>query len=981
MPSSTPMHFVGREYELTALEAMLDSALSGCARIALLTGEPGIGKTAIARVFADTAAERGALVLWGRCHDQPGAPAYWPWVQILRGFAHAQDDEGLRSALGAGLGCIAEIFPELAERMPVTSPQPRADAAQARFRLFDAIGAMWQRAAAAAPLLLIFEDLHWGDAASLRLLEFVASVTATSRLLILATFRDSDMAGEHPLLATVGELQRNLVVQRLPLTGLRHAETGRLLQAQTGRVPSTAVVHFAQTKTVGNPLFVAELARYLARGGWLSTVPPAGEWRVPDGIRAFMANRLSGLSPATKHVMQLAAAIGTRFSLRLLHATIDDGLEDGVATALEEALAERVVECTSEPGCYTFAHVLTRDTLYEELPALDRARLHERVAVALEADHRDHLAPHLAALAYHFSAAMPVGSSAKAIAYANAAGEQARTRLAYEEASRCFSLALGLLDHTAAPNPELRCKLLIALAGVQMKSGHTVQALNALTEAAGHARHLGAADQLAEAAIEFEEAAWRLGLPGIRAVGLLEQSLEHCGENHRVMRARLQSSLARALAFAGSAERADRLQRETVQLARQVGDLHTLEAALRSRFWLPWNPADLEALLAIAHETIALAAQLGSQERVLDATAFRLHLLIAVGDVQGFAADLLRFAQLASELQQPFHQYHSLAMRAAQALMSGRFVDADVLARRALELGKRLPGLDASGAYGMQRFSIARERGELAPLAPLVQHFVRATPSVATWRPALALILAELGEIAAANAQLQALAPNNFQAVARDSLWLASVAYLAEVCALVRDRAHAVTLHALLAPWSGRNVVAGSVVVCYGPVDRFLGMLCTLLERWDDAERHFNAALDMNVRQGSMPWLAHAQHDYAAMLVERNHTGDRQRAHALMNSAKRWSEDIRMAALQTRLTQLEQRVDPGPQMAPHAAGLSRREAQVLRMLAAGKSNRQIAAAIFRSPNTVANHVRSILAKLGAANRTEAASFAARHGLL
>ena len=337
-------------------------------------------------------------------------------------------------------------------------------------------------------------------------------------------------------------------------------------------------------------------------------------------------------------------------------------------------------------------------------------------------------------------------------------------------------------------------------------------------------------------------------------------------------------------------------------------------------------------------KTIALSTRLGNQERVLDASAFRMHLLIATGDVHGFATDLLRFAQLADELRQPFHQYHGVSMCAAQALLSGRFADAEALARTAIKLGARLPGLDASGAYGMQMFTIARERGELPQLAPLVKDFVRATPSVSTWRPALALILAEIGQLEAAETELQALAVENFQALPRDSLWLACVAYLAEVCEMVRDRAHAGTLYALLAPWSGRNVVAGSVVVCYGPADRLLGMLCTVLGRWDDAERHFVAAVEMNIRQGSTPWLVHTQYRYAGMLLERKRAGDHERARTLMESAVRLAKDLGMRSLQDRLVQLEQQFHPRLNVTLYPAGLSRREAQVLCMIAAGKSN-------------------------------------------
>jgi DNA-binding CsgD family transcriptional regulator len=202
---------------------------------------------------------------------------------------------------------------------------------------------------------------------------------------------------------------------------------------------------------------------------------------------------------------------------------------------------------------------------------------------------------------------------------------------------------------------------------------------------------------------------------------------------------------------------------------------------------------------------------------------------------------------------------------------------------------------------------------------------------------------------------------------------------MAQACALARDSKHAGELYALLLPWQGRNLVAASMVMCYGPADRLLGMLCTILERWDSAARHFDAALAMNERQGSKPWLAHTQYEYAVMLAERHEPGDPERACTLLASARLIAEALDMTKVRDAVSQLERRLDVPPRSLP--GGLSRREAEVLRMVASGKSNQEIAATIFRSPNTVAKHVSSILDKLGAANRTEAATFAARHGLL
>ena len=601
------------------------------------------------------------------------------------------------------------------------------------------------------------------------------------------------------------------------------------------------------------------MARHLAQEGLLTTATLAvgrdaggASWRVPEGIRAFMATRMDRLSASTKRMLQSAAVIGTGFGFSLLRRLIEDLPEEQLLAALDEARAAHIIHDLHEPGRYEFDHVLTRDALYEEMPALERARLHQRIGAALEDEYQHDLAPHLSLLAHHFNAALPGGSGAKAIAYAARAGEQAGARLAYEEAARCFSLALSALDQTA-PDAALRCKLIIALGSAQMKSGHALQALEALSEAARRASHPSAANDLAAAAIDFEEIAWRLGLPGAHAVRLLKESLTRLRADDGLMRARLQSSLVRALVFAGMPDQGKKLHKETVQLARRVGDPETLQTALRSAFWLPWDPAELEDLVAAADEAITLARQIGNKERVLDAAAFRLHLLIAVGDAGGFSRDLEDFAQLADQLRQPFHQYHATAMRAAQALFVGRFAEADRLARQAATQGMRLSGLDASGAFGMQRFTLAQERGELPQLAPAVEQFVQTTPSSATWRPALVLVLAELGQHEQARAELERLAARGLKAVARDSLWLACLAYLAQACAMVRDLTCADQLYALLLPWRGRNLVAGSMVVCYGPADRFLGMLATVLRRWDSAARHFEAAIEMNRRPGVEP--------------------------------------------------------------------------------------------------------------------------------
>jgi DNA-binding CsgD family transcriptional regulator len=953
----------------------------------MLLGEPGIGKTRCAQALSEFAGDSDVATLWGRCQQEPGAPPLWPWAQVLRGFAQMHDARTLGDVLGRSGSYLADICPDLRDLVTgVPVVESLADASQARFRLFDVVSEFWKRVASAQPLLLILEDLHWADIASLQLFDFLTAELATTRLLLVGTARDAELGPDDPVAQTLAELVRRSPVQRLALHGLAVGDTAQLLEDATGVRPSDTAIVFVHSKTNGNPLFIMEIASFLSSEQLLAGADAisglgakSAEWQVPVGIRALIGRRLDRLSNDARRALRCAAVIGTQFSHGLLRRVLEDWTSERLLAALNEALAAAIVATGNHPGHYQFAHVLTRDALYDELPWLERARLHERIALAMEDDHRYRVTPPLAALAHHFNAALPSGPGAKAIDYATRAGEQARAGLVYEEAVGWFRVALNALGQTEPLNAGRQCRLSIALASAQAKCGHTSEALAALNSAAKQAGILGASGDLLHAAIEFEDVAWRLGLSGVGAVPLLQEALRLSELGDDISQTKLRSSLVRGLVFAGLADQAALLHEETLALARRAGDAETLERALRSGFWLPWDAAQLYARLDMAQEAMALARRAGNRERLLDATVFRLHLLMAAGDFVAFSSDLEGFTRLADEVHQPFHRYHARVMRAAQALYVGRFADADELARDALAMGRRMTGMDASGAFGMQMFTSAQARGQLATLAPLVEQFVSTTSIEATWRPALILMQAELGQFEDTRAGLEQLAREHFRAVPRDSLWLACLAYLAQACVLTKDEAHADVLYELISPWTGRNLVAGSMIVCYGPADRYLGMLGALRNKWETAARHFETAIDMSRRQGASPWLALAQHDYAVMLLERGLEGDEQRVRALATSALALAQRLGMQQLKEGAERLLR--TQSPRAPAYSGGLSRREAEVLRLLAVGKSNQEIASAIFRSPNTVASHVRNILAKLGAANRTEAAMLASRNKLL
>ena len=972
-----------RAAELAALDALVARMAGGRGAIVALAGEPGIGKTHTAQALAAHAA--GVRVLWGRCCEEPGAPPYWPWLQILRAWLEAHDDDALRAALGTGAAPIAAILPEIGQRLPgLAPPAPTPDAQQQRFRLFDAIAGFFRRAAAAEPLLLIIDNLHWADASSLRLLEFVAPEIDASRILLLATYRDIELSRRHPLAHTLGELARHGHFERLRLGGLDRRQTGALVAQSGGASLGAALVDAIHRQTEGNPLFIVETTRLLVHEA-AAGPPAAGDGarplRIPEGVKEVIGRRLNRLSPQANRVLAGAALIGRRFELALLERLLEPPLAAGLSEAVAEALQAHVLEPAEPQGTLQFAHALIRETLYDEIPVTTRSRLHLRAAQAIEALHGAD-ERHLPALACHYARALPGGDAARALEVARRAAGRASRLLAHEEAARYLRLALQARAAIGGPeDPAADAGLLVALGEALAAAGEYLQARETFEQALALARSAAAADLMARAALGFEAATWAPGLPGQAAARLLRDALAAQGSGDGLTRARLLSALARALVFSGDARQAALVRAQAVAMARRSGDVPTLISTLSATLSVRWQPERGTQRLRDADEAIGLADAIGDPGSALEAQAWRLFELMELGELAQWRAGLERYEQLAAELGQPFPCYVAVTSHATFALLQGRFDDAEGLIAQALQLGRRMPGLDAAGVFGMQMFTLRCEQGRLQELAPAVRAFAATVPAADAWRPGLALLCAEIGLLDDARRVFELLAADDFAVVRDDALRSANLAYLARVCARLGDRPRAERLYALLLPYDGRNLLIGTTVACLGAAASLLGLLAATRRRWRDAERHFEAAIAMNRAQGAEPALAHARLGYASMRLARNAAGDAAAARALLADARTAAARLGMRALIERIDAVQPAGTAAPPAdAAGAAGLSRREVQVLQLLAAGLGNRAIGERLFVSPNTVANHVRAILAKTGSANRTEAAAFAIRHAI-
>ncbi|HEY3019989.1 MAG TPA: protein kinase [Solirubrobacteraceae bacterium] len=887
---------VGREREVDELCDTADLALAGRGQLVLISGEPGIGKTRLAEELTTYAHLRDALVLWGRCYEGEGAPAYWPWMQIVRAYSVDHEPWVLSETMGPGAADIAQIVSEVRRRLPGLEPPAAVGTEQARFRLFDSVTTFLLNATRREPLVVVLDDLQCADRPSLRLLEFLAPQIGDARLLVVGTYRDTELHAQHPLAQTLGELARVRPPRRIALRGLTRAQVARYVAMTAGLEPDEALVDAVHAKSEGNPFFVAEIVRLLSAEGRLESAP--GEIVVPQEVRELVGRRLAPLSAQCREALAIAAVIGRDFDLRVLQEVAAIG-DDRTLEALDEAQAARVIFARA-PGRYRFAHVLISDTLADGLPPSRRLHLHRRVGEALERVLAGRLEPHIAELAHHFLEAASAGDVERGLRYATAAAEHASTRLAHEEAAGIYERALTALDLVPASGAR-RCDLLLALGEAHHRAGAHGQARVAFRHAAEAARELSSPERLARAALGYGGPRGSFGVVDEELVGLLEEALAALGARDDAVRARLLARLAMELYFAGAGARRAALVDEALAIARRLGDPATLAYALNARYAALWGPENVEERLAIADEVVELARRARNDRLAREGRGRRIVALLEIGDVADAHAEIEVHARAAEELRQPYGRWQAAVWRAAEALLAGRFAEGESRAHEAFELGRRVRMTDAEHCFAIQSFIAAMELGRLAELQATVEQLATRYPETTRWRAGLAYLHTELGRRDEAAVAFEEVAARGFAAVERDNQWLVAMTDLADTCAFLGDARRAAELRDLLLPYAGRNVVIVEGWACLGSADRPLGLLASTIGLWDEAQAHFEAALDLNARLGARPWLARTELAYARMLLGRRHAGDTERAQDVLRRALATAKDLGMTTLTGRV--------------------------------------------------------------------------------
>jgi tetratricopeptide (TPR) repeat protein len=897
--------FVGRDREMSQGLAILDDVQAGRGRLLLLAGEPGIGKTRMADELSARAEERGVQVVWGRCWEAGGAPAYWPWVQSLRTLIRALDAQTIEAQLGPGAADIAQLLPEIRATLAHLPPLPTLDPEAARFRLFDAVTSFLKKMATSRPVMVILDDLQVADTPSLLLLRFVARQLGSDRILVVGTYRDIDLDADHALATTLLELTREQAVHRVTLRGLAAADAARFINAAAGVTPQANLVRRVLDETEGNPLFLGEFVRLLQDEGRLHDGPSDAGPRLamPRSMREVIGRRLTPLSRGCVQTLTLASVLGREFNLVALSRLAETSLDD-ILQSLDEAFVARVItDVPGSKGRLRFSHVLIRESLHDAIARARLMQLHDRAGHVLEALYEDDPEPHLAELAHHFFEGAPSGDVEKAVMYARRAGDNAVSLLAYEEAVRLYQMALQVLELTHRKSREEQCEVMLALGDAQSRAGDEAGSKLTFLHAADLSRSLGLGNHLARAALGYggRGVVWERAGGDPHIIPLLQDALAAIGDGDSVLEARMLARLAGAMRDDPSPEPRESLSKRAVDVARRLQDPATLAFTLEGMFGALWKPDTAHERLAIASEQIAAGQEARDSERVLSGHMLRACAFLELGDTSSMDKEFDAMDRIADELREPAKMWLAAAWRCLLALFQGRFDDAELLVSAAFHVGERSYRSYAVAADTLYLFQLRKEQGRLAEMEEQISDAARLITWYPMFRCALANLHCELDQKDQARAELEAMAVGDFAFLPRDNEWLLGMSLLSEVVCSLGDADRATCLYQQLLPYAELNAF-GAIEGCTGSVSRYLGLLAAVMSRLDDAARHLEWAIAQNERMGARPWVAHTQHDFAVMLMTRHAPGDTERAIDLLTAALRTCDGLGMPALGEKVT-------------------------------------------------------------------------------
>jgi DNA-binding CsgD family transcriptional regulator len=960
-------HFVGRDAELKQLRAAFASATNGQGALVLVVGEPGIGKTALCEQLEADVAEMRGLPLVGHCYDEGSLSLpYLPFIEALRPYVLNREVDALREELGPDAPYITTILAEVGERLDLSPPVP-GNPQEDRWRLFGAIAGFLRRAALVQPLLLILEDLHDADRGTLDLLLSIARTLPGSRLMVVGTYRDVEVDRVHPLSTTLAELRRVTRLQRLSLRGLVAADVERLLRELNVPQAGWSLVEAIQRQTEGNPLFVLELAHYLASEhagtGQLSTITT-----LPEGLRDVIGKRLSRLSLEANQVLGTAAVIGREFRLDVLSSLLQES-DDTLEPALAEALAAGIIEERTTVGptaIYRFTHALFRQALYEELIAPRRIRLHQQVARALEKAFGRHLDEHAAELAEHYSFSSDPTDLAKAVAYGELAAQHAMAVYAYGEAERQLQRAMEVQAILDPDDAARRCDLLLQLGPAVLPTDQPERVATSVAPLAfALAEEVGDSSRLARAVTLALESAFRTaGGPGDIQTPEVKEWL---GRADRYI-------------LPGTPEW---VQMECWKGAYAIGGGRVAEggAFLRAAVQGARALSNDDAYLTACGFAITMLQAIRDRpliEQLTRETYERGHLSPRIGIPGVFVMDLARILLECGDLHAA-DQVLRKARQLAESTADNVLIAAVILAtgRQAFFAGKLEDAIATAGAWASDPSQVAfRPATPTLYFARLLTaralHYLGRSADVdLSWfakpnrvlQSTRAIVLARLGQCDEA---LRIRSRYGDIGEPADESGLPVLVNLLEASIECRDARTAAELYERLLPFANRLQVHSLV-----SIGRLLGEAAILQGQPEEARTCFEQALELSQQVSFRPELALIRLDLAELLL----TGDpHQRGEGMkhLSAALAEFQELGMRPAFDRANNLLRGIDQARDADP--SGLTAREREVARLVGTGKSNREIADALVISEGTVDVHVKHILSKLGFKSRSQVAAW-------
>ena len=822
----------GREPALAAASSVLAGALSGSGQFLMISGEAGIGKSAMLAALINQAGP-DPVVLRGFCWEGDGAPPYWPWVQVLRA-------SGLPMAELGEAGWLLQPAPRPAD------PMSAAAAADAQFRLFEAVSRSLSSLAADRPVLVVLDDLHWADEPSLRLLGFLARALTTQAVLLLGAYRDTEASPELHELAGAA--------QQLTLAGLAPAEVEamarELAAAMAEPKPSSRVTSQLWQRSGGNPFFVRELTRLLvAQGSWHE------QTQIPASIAETLRRRLARLSTECVRLLEWAAVAGRDIDLGLLTQGAAAASEAAAMSLLDEARQAGVIAGTSPPR---FTHDLYRETILAGLASATRAAINLSVGRALQA--RSGPAARVAA---HLLAA---GAQAQqdALEYSLLAAREATARLGHEDACAHYLRSLQIIEERDAScgiGGE-RTEILLQLAASHERAGNSDLAMQRFLEAADASRTAGDAVGLAAAALGIQTLGHRSGAQNAELAGLLREASEQLAATGGPLAAqsRVVAALARTMRHGP-----DRLPgteviqtaHRAVALAAAADDASALARAKLAVHDAMWTPGTAVTRLPVIAEMLDAARASGDDDLAAEAHLLRAAALLELGEPAG-RDELLTYVTLAGELGHARGRWRALTRQATFAQIAGRAEESARLGEQALELGLAIGEPDAIGCFCTSRWSLvalgvrepATGMDAADPLWPMF-------PLLKAWPPAAR------GDAAEAAAVL-----GDFS-VLDITMWLGveALAAAAVVFAVAGSDAQRTWVYEQLRPYAGTHVVVGGCASYHAAVDHHLGTLASSLGDRVTAEGHFRTALAMHERLGAAGWTRLSQQALTKLLA------------------------------------------------------------------------------------------------------------------